>query len=346
MKKTGLPSYIQRKRGVLYFVKRSGGKPVWARMEAQFPDGKEPPAAFWAERERLLNGPAQVPAGKTIKTLIRSYIASARYRDLAARTASDYDPLLDIIRDKLGSLEPRHIERHHVIKWQAQWAKKYTAHKANYLRRVLSILMEHAKDEGLLTKSDANPCAGVKSIKYEKQDREEWPEQLVEKYRETATDRSLWCFELCVGTGQRIGDVLKMRWSDIQDGGVHVVQGKTGAKLWVPLTARLSAVLPEIPRRSVFILTNYRATGPWSYRGASQAIRAVREEIGALDYDIHALRYYAACELLKAGCTDDDIASITGQSAAMVRHYTRNVRQRVRAIKAQGMRSEQNRNET
>ena len=28
--------------------------------------------------------------------------------------------------------------------------------------------------------------------------------------------------ELCVGTGQRIGDVLKMRWSDNQGGAVFV----------------------------------------------------------------------------------------------------------------------------
>lgn len=41
--------------------------------------------------------------------------------------------------------------------------------------------------------------------------------------------------ELCVGTGQRIGDVLDMRWSDIQDDGMMVRQSKTGKELWLPL---------------------------------------------------------------------------------------------------------------
>jgi len=35
------------------------------------------------------------------------------------------------------------------------------------------------------------------------------------------------------------------------------------------------------------------------------------------------------------GLTDEEIASVTGQSMAMVAHYTAHVRQKVRALKAQ-----------
>jgi len=48
--------------------------------------------------------------------------------------------------------------------------------------------------------------------------------------------RALLIFELCLGTGQRIGDVRKMRWSDIEEGGINVRQGKTGKDLWIPFT--------------------------------------------------------------------------------------------------------------
>jgi predicted transcriptional regulator len=65
----------------------------------------------------------------------------------------------------------------------------------------------------------------------------------------------------------------------------------------------------------------------------------VRERIGAVDYDIHSWRYNAACELLEAGCSDDLIAAVTGQSPAMVQHYTKKVRQRLRAAQAQSMRT-------
>ena len=39
---------------------------------------------------------------------------------------------------------------------------------------------------------------------------------------------------------------------------------------------------------------------------------AVRKQIGAEAYDIHALRYAAAAHLAAAGCTDDEIKAITG----------------------------------
>jgi integrase len=146
--------------------------------------------------------------------------------------------------------------------------------------------------------------------------------------------------ELCVGTGQRIGDVLEMRWSDIQDGSVFVRQNKTKKELWVPILPELQEALDAASRHSVFILTNERGTDRWSYRGASQAVRNVREEIGALDYDICSWRYNAATELLEAGCEDHLIAAVTGQSPAMVQHYTKKVRQKIRAAQAQQMRTD------
>ena len=147
--------------------------------------------------------------------------------------------------------------------------------------------------------------------------------------------------ELCIGTGQRIGDVLEMRWSDIQDSAFVIKQNKTSKELWVPILPELQIALDAASRHSVFILTNERGTNRWSYRGASQAVRNVREAINALDYDIHSWRYNAACELLEAGCNDDLIAAVTGQSPAMVQHYTKKLRQRMRAVQAQKMRSEQ-----
>ena len=132
-----------------------------------------------------------------------------------------------------------------------------------------------------------------------------------------------------------------MRWSNIEEGAVWVRQSKTSKELWVPILPELQAALDAASRHSVFILTNERGANQWSYRGASAAVRKVREKIGALDYDIHSWRYNAACELLEAGCGDDLIAAVTGQSPAMVQHYTKKVRQKIRAIQAQQMRTVQ-----
>lgn len=338
-----LPSYIHRRKrdGVLLFRKRYGGKIVEIRLETQFPEGDPIPFALHQERERLLNAPAPVAPGKDIAAVLRHYIASDSYRSLKPRTRADYDRHLDYFREKLGHLHPRNIERHHVISWRDAWAKKETPHRANYRLRVLSIVLEHAKDMGLLGKGDENPAKGVKSVKYERQERQPWPETKVAAFRKAypygTRERTL--FELCLGTGQRIGDVLKMQWGHISGDTITVRQGKTGARLEIPLTRHLAAALDATERRSLFILTKdmtkTRRPGQWAYRSAADAMRAARSAIGAEDYDLHALRYTAAAELLMAGCSDDLIAAVTGQSLAMVRHYTRHVRQRVRAREAQ-----------
>ena len=88
--------------------------------------------------------------------------------------------------------------------------------------------------------------------------------------------------ELSVGPGQRIGDVLEMRWSDIQDGGFVAHQNKTGKELWGPIRSGLQAALVAASRHSVFLLTNEPPTNRWSWRGASAAVRRVRVHIGAI----------------------------------------------------------------
>lgn len=318
-------------------MKPVGKGKIEIRLETQFPEGSKIPFELHQEVEKLLNQPRPVAPGRTFAAMVRHYIASDKYRNLAPRTAGDYDQHIGYLLERLGKIEPKRVERRHVIEWLNDWTDKATPHRANYRLRVLRLLLEHSLDMGLLP-TNGNPAKGVSELRYERKEREPWPSTLIAEYRATATDRALLLFELCLGTGQRIGDVLKMKWGDIQDDGINVRQNKTGKKQWVPLTSHLRAALHTTQRRSVYILTNQTATGPWSYRGASQAIRNVREAIGALDYDIHSLRYSAASELLIAGADDDVIAAITGQSAAMVAHYTRSTRQKVRAMKAKDMR--------
>ena len=48
----------------------------------------------------------------------------------------------------------------------------------------------------------------------------------------------------------------------------------------------------------------------------------------------HGLRKSAVVTLLEAGCTDAEVAAITGQSRQMVEHYSRQVNQRKLAASA------------
>ena len=335
MTKRALPPYVYRdRRGTLYFSKRIGGKLRHVKLQTQFPEGDPVPFALHQERERLLSQPVPVPEGRDIAGLVSRYQVSPRYKRLKPRTQADYDKRLDYLAEKVGHLEPRHIARRHVIEWRDAWSKKAGPHEANYRLAVFRVLMESAIDFGLLP-TGGNPAKGVEAVRYEKRDRQPWPDETVRAFREACAigTRERLIFELLLGSGQRIGDALEMTWGAVRDGGIEVRQGKTGKLLWVPLTEHLSACLSAEPRRGLTILAT-RQGGPLSYRMAAQAMRKARKAIGAEGFDNHGLRYRAAVELFLAGCPDDEIAAITGQSPAMVLHYTRHVRQKVLALRA------------
>lgn len=332
MKGRDLPSYVHRRKrdGKLLFRKRSGRKIIEIVMQTQFPAGDPVPFSLHQERERLLNSPAPVAEGKTVRYVIDRYERSREFAGLAPRTKYDYRKHLDFLREKIGHIEPGLIERRHVINWRDQWSKT-SPHRSNYRLRIFRIVMERAIDYGLLP-TGGNPAKGVPEVKYTKAQRQPWPDDLVAAARATATDRTALLFELLLGTGQRIGDVLKMRWSEFDGEAINVRQSKTKTNLWIPAPETLLMVLTGAPRRSVFILTNHAGTGPWSYRGAHDAMMKLRRKIGAEAYDIHSLRYTATAELARVGLDDEQIMSITGHKTnRMVQLYAGPARQKARA---------------
>lgn len=337
MKRT-LPAFVyeRKRRGVTYiYYERRGCKSERIIATPGTPE-------FAAEYARLLNGVTPLPKGRSFGTLVKSYRASKRFRDLAPRTQRDYETVLEYIDQKLGPLPVAGMQRKDVIR--AQSVNADTVRFANYIVQILRIILEHAINLGWIA---LNPAKGVLMIKSGRATREAWPAELVTAYRATAPlgTRQRLIFELCIGTGQRIGDVLRMRWNDIQNGGVNVKQGKTKHSLWIPITPHLQAALDVTPKKGMTICA--QATGkPTSYVGASALVRAVRTTIGALDYDLHALRHTTTAELSALGCTDELIMAVTGhKTAAMVRLYAGPARQIARAKIAQGMR-EQNKTET
>lgn len=329
--KRHLPAYIYSKKGVLYFQRR-GWPTTRIKSDAGTPE-------FALEYASLLNGarPAGEPARRTFSALVASYVRDRRYKSLAPRTARDYDKVLTWATDKIGSLPVAGMQRKDVIR--ARDANADKPRFASYIVQVLRILFEHAIDIGWIA-AGANPARGVSLIKSDTEERLPWPQDMIEAFRAEAGDEALLIFELCLGTGQRIGDVLKMRWSDIAGDGINVIQGKTGARLWVPFTPRLRDILARTKRRSLMIVAPMRGTSrPVSYRAAAQRIGKVRESIGAQRFDIHGLRYSAAAELAAAGCSDELIAAVTGHATAtMVRKYAGPARQKIRAIEAQDRR--------
>ena len=320
--KRDLPKYVYRKgRNRLLYFERGG-----RRHRIHDEPGTD---AFWSTYARLLRGPAAEPT-RTIRKLVDIYRRSDKYRSLAANTRRSYETHMSYLIETAGRVDPATLRRVHVVQMRDALAETPT--RATRCVRFLSVLLRFGSDIGWL---DQNVAQGVEGLKGKRAPREPWPQDMVDAYRAHATGRPLLMFELLIGTGQRIGDMLRMQWGHVEDGGILVRQGKTGAKLWVPFTARLSDMLAAEPRRGLFLVSQ-RDGRPVSYQLAWKEIRQVREAIGAQSHDIHALRHSAASELAALGCSDELIQAVTGHtSRAMVAHYTRSTRQKSRAKEAQ-----------
>ncbi len=334
---------VKRTRLPYTACKLHHGKPSWwyrrGKTWVKLPGdpGADPEAAkaYWAAR----TGAHQRKTATTFDTLMESYRKSPRWQALAPRSRKDYERVLTYLAEKVGTKSVLQIERKHVIKAQQENAER--PRFANYIVQVLSILMEHAIDLGW--RRD-NPAHKVKLLRTGEGYRP-WPKWAIEGFRREADGPVLTAFELALGTGQRIGDVRLMRWDQIEDDGIVIVQSKTGKvqsaggvveeiELWIPFTDRLRAYLAALPRLGLTIVCN-EIGQPMTYRALEHRLRAPREAAGAKAYSFHGLRYNSASELYEAGCSDAQVQAITGhRSVEQARKYGKGARQRVLAREA------------
>ncbi|KIC09836.1 integrase [Leisingera sp. ANG-M1] len=318
-------------KGRLYQYFRKDGR--YVRLPDD-PNSEEYDREYW----RLMRGGGALSQRFTFEKLIKSYKQSPKWDRLAPRTKADYSKVLEYISDKLGSKDPTKMRRSTII--EAQMANRHRARFANYLPHMLSILFEHAID---LDWQRDNPAKGIPKIKTG-EGHKPWPASAVTVFRKHADGLALLIFELALGTGQRASDLTRMEWEHIEDGGIWVTQGKTKARLWIPFTARLAAVLAATKRTSLRYILADEFGRALNYDQLQKKVMAVRKTAGLTAYSLHGLRYSAAGELAEAGCTDQQIAAITGhKSLSMVQKYSKGASQKRLAKEAQSLR-EQNKN--
>ncbi len=284
-------------------------------------------AARCMEINAQFETPAQARAAAgTLADLITQYKSSHGFKSLAEKTKTSYHRSLDMLSGEYGEAMVHEITTENVLDLQQDWSDK--PRTADLHVSVLQILLNFAISRrsryGGITFNPATKEAGVKRL-HKTDGYEPWPETLIETVRANAPEHVRWLIDMARFTGQRAGDLAKMRWSDIHDGALHVKQGKTGAVLIIPIYPALKETLDGISKRSVFILTNSRGK-PWQVAAMSRAIRRLLPE-GAR-YVLHGFRKNATINLLEAGCTGEEVKAITGHTTdAMVNHYGRRVSQ-------------------
>ena len=300
------------RRGKVYAYFNTGrkkdGRPIYARLpdpaSASFFQSY---ASFKAARDRK-GAPAY-----TVSQLAGDFAASGKFADLAASTRKNYGFQLAKIKAEWGKfvasdLQPADIRT--VIE-----SGRWPAATSNMVVAVIGAMYRWGR------RSDKTTLDPVRD--FDMQDMGEhdpWPEDVVEAALASGNDLVRLGVHLLYFTGQRIGDVCKMRWGDVRDGHIYVKQTKTGKIVEPPLTAELASELDRTKRAGITILT----VSPERLRAALKKFTAGR----GVETVPHGLRKNAVNALLEAGCTIAETAAITGQTHQTVEHYAAQVNRR------------------
>lgn len=123
---------------------------------------------------------------------------------------------------------------------------------------------------------------------------------------------------LALWTGQRQGDLLRLPWPAYDGTHIRLKQSKTAVRVSLPVGDPLKAALDSAIKRGPMILTSTDKR-PWTSDGFRASWRKACAKAGIVGVTFNDLRGTAVTRLALAGCTEPEIATITGHSLRDVR---------------------------
>ena len=262
-----------------------------------------------AHAERL-----KAPTG-TLPSILQADQDSPKFTDLAPRTRRDYTGHVGLIEAKFGDFPLAGFSdtrtRGEFLGWRDTFAKK-SRRQADSVFSTFAAILGWAFDRGVVT---ANPSE--RSGKLYRSGRAEsvWAADDEAAFLKVAPDRLRLAFLLAIWTGQRQGDLLRLTWSAYDGTHIRLRQSKTGRRVVIPVAGPLKAVLDAAAarRKAVTILATITDTC-WTSDGFSASWRKAVAKAKVAGLTFHDLRGTAITRLAVAGCSEAEIATITGHS--------------------------------
>lgn len=248
--------------------------------------------------------------------------------NISERTKSDRRKHLSIAKQELGEMEVRALESKKARPFFIAWrdGRAATPKTADDLLGAVSTVFNWAVDRGELTR---NPVAEFPRIYTVDRSLIIWTEDQLRLLLSFADPDTARAIKLAAYTGLRKSDLIRLPWTAIRSNAIVLqTQKSKGRKtVVIPITSAISAVLEEIPRRGVTVLTSSDCL-PWKApghgldsavrRARQDAIEHVRKVEGADAADpfeglrFHDLRGTAAHFFLKAGFEAMEVGDVFG----------------------------------
>lgn len=193
---------------------------------------------FSAEAHKSLAARISSDGAMTVHTWLEKYQHVISVRGLKQKTLVDYESKLRAIKERIQDLPLQDITTRHIATILNGYVAEGKAAMAKLIRSTLSDIFREAIAEGYI---QSNPVTATRTAKADvKRTRLTSGEYL--KIYDSAASMQPWvqlAMDIALLTGQRVGDICAMRWSDISDGYLHVEQQKTGVKLAIPVSIRI-----------------------------------------------------------------------------------------------------------
>jgi integrase len=305
-KDRNLPAGMYLKHGAYWLVRRN----KWHRLGTELPECLQ----AYAQHVRSAAG--------TLPGLLDRFLLRAKGK-VAANTYASYASAARRLQKHLAEFSPHNLKPTTV----AQLLDHYRAQPsvANQLRTVLKGSMDIAVREGL---ADANPCTSIPPLKAPARERyitdaEFW------KIAESAEPLVQAVMRLQYLTGQRVGDVLGIRHTDITEAGIAFRQQKTGKLLIVSAPGLDEAIVEAKALRKVrgfFLFLNSHGR-KLTYRVYYGMFKEAAEKAGIVDARPNDLRAKSATDAEEQGINPTHL--LGHDSADTTKTYLRNRKAKV-----------------
>jgi len=261
----------------------------------------------------------------TLQEIINAYQASPAFTGKAESTRDGYKRRLPAIEAEFGDMPIKALAdprvRGEFLDWRDRLAKR-SPREADYHMAILALILAWGLDRGRVP---ANPAAKPGRLYQPDRTDNIWTDADVAAFLAKCGHQLRLPFLLALWTGQRRKDVLRMPWGAYDGATIRLAQSKGKRRVVIPVAAELRAALDGAKRRAAVICTTSRGTA-WTGDGFSASFRKAQEAAGVDGLTFHDLRGTAVTRLAIAGCTDIEIATITGHSLKTVkdmldRHY-------------------------
>ena len=185
-------------------------------------------------------------------------------------------------------------------------------YKARQAMSLMKLLLRYALARGIIPH---NPMEGARNTNPEPRGHI-WRDDEIDALVAVSSPAVARAVLIAANTGQRIGDILALTWSNVKPDGLTFRQIKTRALVRVPMTAALRKELESVKRDSLFVIPAVDGS-QMAYSAFGRGFRKARALAGVRpDLQFRDFRRTCVVKLAEAGCEIPEICAITGHSLA------------------------------